>query len=248
MSNKTPPDPGAAPGAAPAGAPAEESAAVAAALARGQRTFMGVELAVAPGALVPREETELLGQTAVELLGRASARVAIDMGCGSGNLACALALALPGLRLHASDVSAECAELTRRNVERLGLAARVTVTQGDLFAPLAGLGLEGAVDAVVCNPPYISTGRLAKESQALLDLEPRAAFDGGPFGFAVHQRVIKDALPFLRQGGLLMFEVGLGQARQVVALVERAGAYREIETRDDREGRPRVVVARKTAA
>ena len=92
--------------------------------------------------------------------------------------------------------------------------------QGDLFASLADLGLEGRVDAVICNPPYISTGKLEKESAHLLEQEPREAFDGGPYGLTIHQRAIKEALPFLRAGGTLLFEMGVGQERQLKLLFE----------------------------
>jgi len=214
-------------------------------LAKGRQTFLGVELLCGPGALVPRPETELLGRTAIAKAQAAGAapRV-IDMCCGAGNLASAIAVHVPGAQVWASDLTDGCVGWARRNVETLGLSGRVTVVQGDLFAPLAGHGLEGTVDVVVCNPPYISTGRLGTDRAALLELEPREAFDGGPYGLSIQQRVMREALPFLRAGGWLLFEFGLGQERQVKLLFERARSYEDIELVSDASGAPRVVLGR----
>lgn len=224
--------------------------AVQEALRAGMTRFMGVALRVAPGALVPRAETELLGRTAVEHLGRIGeghSRV-IDMCCGSGNLGCAVACLVPGARVWACDVTEECVAVARANVEQLRLGERVEVFQGDLFSPLQGRGLEGTVDCVVCNPPYISTGRLARDRAELLAREPREAFDGGPYGLSIHQRVIRDAVPFLRPDGVLMFEFGLGQERQLAALLSRSGSYEDIQWKADEAAQPRAVVAKKKAA
>jgi release factor glutamine methyltransferase len=210
----------------------------------GRAPFMGLELVVAPGALVPRAETELLGRTALGALEGIAAPRVIDMCCGSGNLACAIAHHLPAARVWASDLTEGCTVVARRNVEHLGLSERVRVAQGDLFAGLAGLGLEGTVDAVVCNPPYISVKRLEGDRAALLEHEPREAFDGGPYGLSIHQRVVRDAVAFLRPGGVLLFEVGLGQDRQVEQLFRRARAYAETGVARDAGGDGRVVYGR----
>ncbi len=212
----------------------------------GRVRFLGVELLADPGALVPRAETEILGRTALRVLGelgRSEPRV-IDMCCGAGNLACAIATAVPAARLFASDLTDGCVALSRRNVDHLGLADRIAVVQGDLFAPLVGLGLEGTIDVVVCNPPYISTGRLTEgDRKELLDHEPREAFDGGPYGLSIHQRVIKQARDFLRPGGHLLFEFGLGQERQLAALFKRGRVYSEVRFENDADGKPRVAHA-----
>ena len=207
--------------------------------------FMDVELLVARGALVPRTETELLGFAALQVLRECPAPRVIDMCCGSGNLACALARHLPSARIWASDLTDTCVTLAQRNSIHAGVAGRVTVAQGDLFAGLAGLQLERTIDAVVCNPPYISQAKLAGERAFLLEEEPREAFDGGPYGLSIHQRVVKDALPFLRPGGALLFEIGLGQERQVRLLFERTRAYDDIQSIQNAAGEVRVVTGRK---
>jgi release factor glutamine methyltransferase len=200
-----------------------------------------VELLVERGVLVPRAETELLGATALELAPE-NARI-IDMCCGSGNLACALASHSPGSRVWASDLTEACVSLAKRNTEFARVQNRVEVVQGDLFAGLKGL--EGTIDLIVCNPPYISHAKLAGERAVLLENEPREAFDGGPYGLSIHQRVVKEALPFLKPGGWLLFEIGLGQDRQVKMLFERTRAYQELRTAANAAGEIRVVGARK---
>jgi release factor glutamine methyltransferase len=218
-----------------------------AAYERGVQAFMGIELLATPGVLVPREETELLGRTAVRTLGElgsgAPLRV-IDMCCGSGNLACAIAKHYEAATIWACDLTEHCVELTRKNVERLELSERVTVAQGDLFVALGGLGLEGTIDVIVCNPPYISSGRLAQRAD--LKHEPKEAFDGGPYGLSIHQRVLKDAPGFLRPGGVLLFEFGAGQERQLRILFDRARTYEAIEFVANEAGEPRVAHGRRS--
>ena len=189
--------------------------------------FMDLELLVERGVLVPRDETELLGNTALGLLHDGS-RV-IDMCCGSGNLACALASRRPDVRLWASDLTEACVALARRNVAHTGVSDRVTVVQGNLFSGLKDL--EGTIDLIVCNPPYISQAKLAGERAALLESEPREAFDGGPYGLSIHQRVVREALPFLKPGASLLFD--------------RTRAYEDIRLVANAAGEVRVVAARK---
>ena len=215
----------------------------------GYETFMGIELIADKGALVPRKETEPLGNEAIKVL-RSSALDAprvIDMCCGSGNLACAIAHYHPAARVWASDLTDGCITVARRNVENLGVSDRVAVVQGDLFAGLEGCELEGTIDVIVCGPPFISHHKLATESAELLEYEPREAFDGGPYGLSIQQRIVKESLPFLRPGGILIFETGLGQERPAKMLFERAKAYEDIRLIANDEGEVRVISARKRA-
>lgn len=230
----------------------------------GRCTFLGVELLADAGALVPRTETELLARTALDRLaslpsGADGTLTVIDMCCGSGNLACALATYEPRVRVLAADLTDGCVSLARRNVAHCGLAERVQVFQGDLFGAFSTLPgglalLDGRVAMIVCNPPYISSARLGKDRAALLEKEPVEAFDGGPYGLSIHQRVIKDAVTLLQSGGFLMFEMGVGQERQLRLLFDRAKteqgakAYTELALAVDSRGRPRVAVAASAAS
>ena len=214
---------------------------------------MGLDLTCGPGVFAAREETELLGRTAIEKLretystprGSLPELRVIDLGSGAGNLTCAIAKALPNARVWAVDIESACASLTRLNVEKHGLADRVEIFTGDLFAPLAGRGLEGTMDAVVSNPPYIASVRLQKDRAYLVANEPRAAFDGGPFGISIQMRLVKESLAFLKPGGWLFFEFGVGQDRQVKQLLERAGGYDLVDFARNQQNEARVSVNRK---
>ncbi|MGH9270838.1 MAG: N5-glutamine methyltransferase family protein [Ilumatobacteraceae bacterium] len=212
-------------------------------------TFLGVELETTADVLVPREETELLGRTAIGLLPPPTGEpvLVIDVCCGAGNLAAAIAVARPDVRVEATDLTDECVGLTRRNVDRLGLADRIGVHQGDLFEGLQTLGLEGRVDLVVCNPPYISTGKLDSESAHLLADQPREAFDAGPYGIGIHRRVARETPTLLRAGGWLAMEIGVGQYDQLAQLIDRSRRYDNTEVSRDRDGEPRVIAARRAA-
>lgn len=224
-----------------------DAADVEAAIRRGRVSFMGLDMLVAPGALVPRAETELLARAALDALANVASPRVIDMCCGAGNLACAIAQRVPGARVWASDLTDACVELARRNAAHVGVADRVAVCQGDLFGSFDGAGLEGTMDLVVCNPPYISDQRLASERASLLRHEPQEAFAAGPYGLSIHQRVVRDALRYLRPGGLLGVEIGVGQQRQVELLFRRTRGYASIEVSCDDAGEPRVIVGRRSA-
>ncbi|WLT29999.1 class I SAM-dependent methyltransferase [Geothrix sp. PMB-07] len=220
-------------------------------LVLGRQRFLGVELLAKADVLAPREETEILGTEVLSILRALSQEEPgrelrmIDMGCGSGNLACAAAMAVPQVRIWASDITASCAELTRANAAHLGLQHRIEVSQGDLFAPLTGKGLEGTMDLVVMNPPYIPSTSLANSHAALLQHEPREAFDGGPYGISILSRLLQDAPLFLKPGAHLLFEFGLGQARMIQSLVEKKNLYTGLRFASDVEGHPRAAIARR---
>lgn len=208
--------------------------------------FMNVTIQLSPDVLVPREETEILGRAAIDiLLGRTGRPWVIDMCCGSGNLACAVAAAVRPAAIWACDLTDSCVALARRNVEGLDLADRVQVCQGDLFAPLDRDRFGGRIDLVMCNPPYISTARLANEKGYLLREEPREAFDGGPYGLSIHQRIIATALDYLAPGGSIALEFGEGQEKQIASLFRRAGGYGKPRYLADEAGVPRAAVAQK---
>lgn len=205
--------------------------------------FLSISVAAGPGVLAPREETELLGRTGLACIENLTAPLVIDLCCGAGNLGLAIAASRSDARVFLSDLTNETVAQTRQNALRLGLAERVQVGQGDMFDGIVTPGGEKA-DLIVCNPPYISTGKLAGESAFLLDKEPREAFDAGAYGIAIHQRLIAEAPPFLKPGGWLAFEFGNGQDRQVDLLVKRSGAYEALQFARDAAGMPRVAYVR----
>ena len=214
----------------------------------GRQQFMGVELIATADALIPREETELLGFAALERL-RAVVRergqaTVVDVCTGSGNLALALAWHEPRARVWASDLSEEAVSLARRNLALLGLADRVEFHTGDLLAPFDTPEFHGSVDLLICNPPYISSGKVEGMPPEIIAHEPRIAFDGGPLGIKFLLRLISDAPRFLREGGWLAFEIGLGQGSGILKRIEQSGIYADVSEIADKSGQIRAIMAR----
>ena len=199
----------------------------------GTRGFRQIELAVDPRVLVPRPETELLVEIAVELL-PAGARV-VDVGTGSGAVALALASERPDLEVVATDVSADALAVARANARRLGLDA-VVFAHGDL---LAGAG---EADAVLCNPPYVAEGARASLAPEITRHEPPGALFAGADGLDVIRRLVPAAAA--AGARLLAIELGEGQAPAVAALMQEAG-FDDVQARRDLAGIERVVVGRR---
>jgi release factor glutamine methyltransferase len=215
----------------------------------GRQRFMGLELLASPDALIPRQETEILARVAVErlraLVAEQGRALAVDVCTGSGNLALALAHHVPGATVWGSDLSPEAVALARRNISHLGLEQRVDFLESDLLnAFLDRPDCCGKVDLLTCNPPYISSGKVEMMAGEINDHEPRLAFDGGPLGIRILQRLINEAPSLLRPGGWLAFEVGLGQGRGLLQRLERHGAYVDLAQHVDEEGHTRVLTAR----
>ena len=213
----------------------------------GRAHFMGLELEFTPDVFIIRPETELLGYSTVELLSNHNNPLMIEVGCGSGNLTCGIASSIPKLSVYAVDILKSCVDLTNRNILKCNLSNRVNVMLGNLFDPLSELDLNNKIDAIVCNPPYIASSRLKGDRAYLVNHEPLEAFDGGPFGFRMHQLLISESLRFLKPGGSLLFEFGAGQDKQILGLFNRAGGYGPINFKLDHNGTARVVIARKAA-
>ncbi|MGE5589730.1 MAG: peptide chain release factor N(5)-glutamine methyltransferase [Bacillota bacterium] len=191
----------------------------------GSQGFMGLEFAVDPRVLVPRPDTEVLAEAALQYLRSLPGPgplAAADLGTGSGALAVALAAHEPRVQVVAVDISPDALEVARLNARRNGVAARVTFRQGDLLEPLEGRRFA----AIVCNPPYLGE----EERQGLMpevrDYEPRLALisPGSPLRF--YWRLAATARRHLEPGGLLAVEVGQGQAGDVAELLARAWGLR----------------------
>lgn len=213
----------------------------------GRQRFLEVELESAPDALIPRRETEVLGRAALGLLRemQGSGLVVIDLCTGSGNVALAIAVHEPRARVSAADLSPDAVALARRNVGRCALRERVTVEAGDLLAPFDDARFHGAVDLITCNPPYISSAKVDTLPAEIAAHEPRLAFDGGPLGIRILNRLVQEAPLFLRDGGWLAFEVGLGQARGMRRRLEQVGAYDAIQEATDAQDVARALLARR---
>lgn len=211
----------------------------------GRQHFLGLELIAGPEALIPRAETELLGRAAIGLAREIDAMVAIDVCTGCGNLALALAHHVDGLRVHGADLSDQSVQLARRNAAMLGLAQRAGFRSGDLLAPFDAPEFIASVDLIVCNPPYISSGKVAAMAPEISAHEPRLAFDGGALGVSILTRLMHEAPRFLRGGGWLAFEVGAGQGAAMARRLRNDGNWDEVREHRDAGGLVRAVLARR---
>jgi release factor glutamine methyltransferase len=201
----------------------------------GEQQFFDLVLGVAPGVLIPRPETEVLVERALEVVGDGGA-VVVDVGTGTGAIALAVKRFRPDARVLATDVSPEAIAVARANASRHGL--EIQVLAGDLLSPLPA-ELRGAVDLIVSNPPYV-TEEEYETLPAEVRLEPYDALVGGT---DVHRRLAEGANTWLRDGGWLLMEIGVSQASEVVALLR--DSYEGIEVLPDLTGRDRVIRARR---
>jgi release factor glutamine methyltransferase len=193
----------------------------------GRKGFRSIELAVDRRVLIPRPETELLVELALELRPR---RV-LDIGTGSGAVALAIAAELPDCELIATDTSAVALEVARANAERLGLAGRVELVE-TMLPPSPG-----ELDLIVANLPYVGEGEWGSLEPEVTEWEPREALLAGPDGLDVLRAAIPAAASL---APVLALEVGAGQAPAVSELLMAAG-FATVETRPDLAGIPRVV-------
>ena len=207
----------------------------------GSQPFRHVTVRVTADAMVPRPETELLAAWALDLLPRGPRRpLAIDLGTGTGCIACAIASERPDVDVIALEAAARAVTLARENVAALGLSGRVRVEVSELFSALGAT----LADVIVCNPPYLPTGLIATLAPEVSQYDPRGALDGGVDGLRVIRRIVAEAPQRLLPGGALVLETAGGdQARAVVALMEKA-SFTGVQTRRDLAGVERFVAGR----
>jgi release factor glutamine methyltransferase len=206
----------------------------------GHKEFNSLELEVGPGVLIPRPETEILVEAALEILRRMGAAKVLDLGTGSGAIAVAIATHAPAARIVASDLSIEALEMARRNVRRFGLGQQIEIRRADCFASMDSGGELGGFDLIVSNPPYVPDGEIGGLQPEVSRYEPRSALAGGPDGLDFYRMLARQSRRHLRERGRVAVEVGAGQAAEVEAIV-RAGGFSEAMMRRDLAGIPRVV-------
>jgi release factor glutamine methyltransferase len=208
----------------------------------GTQAFWRHEFAVTPDVLIPRPETEVLVETALEKIRGRNAPVIVDVGTGSGCIALSLAAERPDARVHAIDLSPAALLVARANASRLNLESRVTFHEGDLLAPVRAQA--GTIDLVVSNPPYVSAAEWATLEPEVRDHDPRLALVPPEGVRAVYDRLLTGAAFTLRRGGYVLVEIGAQDQGQTVRAIERAGLD-NVEERLDLQGIPRVVCGRR---
>ena len=202
----------------------------------GRREFYGLDLLVTPTVLIPRQETELLVDTILELGGGRSGLTLADVGTGSGAIAVAAAVNLPGSRVYATDSSEAALRVAKDNCRRHHVEDRVELRHGDLLHPW-----DVPVDLIASNPPYVMTGEIEGLDREVRR-EPIEALDGGPDGLGVMRRLFEQAPAALRPGGAMLVEIDPRQLKAVISLASATFPGGRVSYRGDLSGLPRVVV------
>jgi len=202
--------------------------------------FYGIELNVTPDVLIPRIDTEVLVQEAIDVLGSpAEPPRILDLCCGSGCIGVALGQSFPGSRVVMVDMSDNALRVARSNVMKHGMGARASCVKANaLKAPPMNVG---SFDIIVSNPPYIKSMEVLTLDPSVRDFEPLEALDGGEDGYMFYRAIAKKWRAVLRENGHLLFEVGEEQAQYVALQMKKAG-FTNIRIVKDTYGTERVVL------
>jgi release factor glutamine methyltransferase len=211
----------------------------------GRTEFYSMEFDVTPDCLIPRPETELLVQRAIEFLRkRTGPQLVCDLCTGCGVIAVAIARNVPDAKVIATDISEPALGVAARNIEKHNLQERVELRRGDLFEPLvAQLDL---FDLMACNPPYVSEAEYEALEKNVKDYEPRLALYAGADGLDFYRRISEKVDGFLKPDGILLLEIGYQQGDAARELFERTGTFAEVKVEKDLDRHDRIVVAQKT--
>jgi release factor glutamine methyltransferase len=205
-----------------------------------------MELNITPACMIPRPETELLVERAIEFLRtRHGTQFICDLCTGSGCIAVAIGKNFPDARIIATDICDEALAVAAGNIEKHKLKDRIKLLCGDLFDPIiSGLDVK-KFDMIVCNPPYVSSAEYEKLDKNVKDYEPRKALFAGIDGLDIYRRIIEKADGFLKPDAALIMEIGYAQGPAVKELLEQTGVYNEIKIEKDFHNNDRIVSAKK---
>lgn len=205
--------------------------------------FFGLEFQVDERVLIPRPETETLVEVVIEQLKNKEKSKIIDLGTGSGAIAISLAKNLKEVFVYATDVSKDALEVAKENALKNKVENQIEFLCGDLFEPLKNKNLEGQIDCVVSNPPYVSKSEFENLPKEIKDYEPIVALQSEGEGVFFHKSIIENSINFLKKDGLLVLETAFGQAEKVADLIRQSGNYNDIRVLKDLGGIERVVKA-----
>lgn len=208
----------------------------------GEMPFRHLIIRVRPGVFIPRPETEVLVDVALESLTDVEEPLVLEACTGSGCIACAIATERTDARVVATEIVAGSAEVARENIERLGITDRVSVHECDLFADVPA-HLRGRFDLVVSNPPYIPSGNLLDLPSEVRAHEPHLALDGGDDGLDAVRRIAAESLGWLKEGGVIAMEIDETTGNAASKGLEEW--YQEVRVIRDLAGRDRVVTGQR---
>ena len=206
----------------------------------GHCEFMGMSFQVGEGVLIPRGDTEVLVEEAIQYCKDFHYQVAVDICTGSGCIPICLSR-FGYTEVYGTDISEKALSYARKN--NASLHGNVTFYQGDLFEALPS-SFKGNIDVITSNPPYIARAVIPTLMEEVRDFEPSLALDGGLDGLDFYRRIIAEAGQWLKAGGRLLLEIGYDQRQAVSGLCEAAG-LKEIVCKQDLSGLDRVITARK---
>ncbi|MFZ0034979.1 MAG: peptide chain release factor N(5)-glutamine methyltransferase [Sedimentisphaerales bacterium] len=222
----------------------------------GKTEFYSLEVDITPDCMIPRPETELLVERAIEFLRTSSGKpvaarshrgeqFVCDLCTGSGCVAVAIARNYPNAHIIATDISDAALSVAAKNIEKHHLEERIRLLCGDLFDPLIPQLEVNKFDLIVCNPPYVSAAEFEKLDKNVKEYEPKLALFAGDDGLDIYRRIIEKVEQFLKPNAALMLEVGYDQGQAVRQLLEQIGRFSEITIEKDFRGNGRVVIAKK---
>ncbi len=238
----------------------------------GRQEFYGLDFCVTPDVLIPRPETEFLVEQVIKLArsreefrspafrrkvlpGKippegdttkptANPLVIVDAGTGSGCIAITLALQVKNARIISIDISPAALKVARENAQRLGAKDKIEFLEGDLLAPLASHNLEGAVDYLVSNPPYISVKEAATLQREVKDWEPHTALFADHDGLRFYQRLLNEGQLYVKRDGFLICEIGYTQLDTIKRMID-TNIWQLEEVTNDLQGIPRTLTIRR---
>ena len=200
--------------------------------------FYGLVLDITKDVLIPRPDTELLVREAVSALQTIPDCRILDLCSGSGCVGLAIASQIPSAQVILGELSADALKVCRQNIRKCGLSDRVTSAYMDALLPPSGQ--QRRLHCIVSNPPYIPHDDIAKLDPSVRDYEPHMALDGGADGLDFYRSIAKHWGRLLMPDGLLIVEIGIGQAKQVTDILDE-NSFANIQVYDDYAGIPRVV-------
>lgn len=213
----------------------------------GKVEFMGLSFKIKEGVFIPRFETEVLAETAIDLIrGSEDLRFRnlkiLDIGTGCGNIAVCLAKFLPNVRIVATDISVSALDIARENAKRNRVEDRIEFIQVDIFTYLLPTTYY-LLDIIISNPPYIPTKEI-KNLQKEIRFEPYISIDGGPDGLDFYRRIIYEAPNYLKKKGFLILEIGFGQYESIKEIFKLSRNFTVLKIVKDYNNINRVIVAR----
>ncbi|BBE20552.1 protein-N(5)-glutamine methyltransferase PrmC, methylates polypeptide chain release factors RF1 and RF2 [Aquipluma nitroreducens] len=217
-----------------------------------RQNFMGLDYIVNKGLYIPRKETELLAETAIKLVlkdySTQSKVSVIDLCTGIGTVALAIANYCKDTIILGSDIYKPAIEAAIINAKHFKLESRVSFYNSDMFDPFESMEIKNKVDIIVSAPPYISTVKVKQMAKEIAEHEPSEAFDAGPFGLSIFNKLISISPEYLCNNGYLIFECGLGQGEYLGKKLRSNVNYGEVTEICDEHGNIRVLKARRVSA